>query len=96
MHPAVITSRVARNEFEKIKSAHADILTGMGMQQSRNEALTQQKDQQKSADMQSQQTMKVEMDKAKMVNETTANKNAMDFNIRQSELDIKRAALSSV
>lgn len=88
--PTVITSRAASKEFERIKGRHADILTGLTNQKMRVDAQNQQK----ATEMQNQQVMKNDIDKAKMVNDTTANKDAMDFALRQSEIDIKRAALS--
>ena len=48
------------------------------------------------ADSALQNSMKMEMDKAKMTADTAAQKNAMDFQQKQAELDIKRAALSSI
>lgn len=91
--PSVITSRVAQNQFLDIKSQHADLVTGIGNQKARVDSLMQQRDQQKAMEMQNKQTMETEIQKEKMTADTSAQKNAMDFALKQSELDIKRAAL---
>lgn len=88
----VITSKVAQKDFEKIKSTHANILEGMANQSMKVSAYTQQK----ATEMAAQNSMNMEMEKAKMVADTAAQKNAMDFSIKQSEVDIKRAALAQI
>lgn len=75
-----------------IKSRHADMLTGMSVQALKVSAYNQQK----SAEMQNENSMKMEMDKEKMAADTTSKKNEMDFQIKQAEIDVKRAALSAV
>ncbi len=91
MNPSVITSRTAQKDFEKIKANHADIVSGIAMQAQKNEMLGQQK----QVELAQQNSMKMEMDKAKMVSDTQSQKNAMDFATKQAEIDIKRASLSS-
>ncbi len=87
----VITSRAAKKDYGDIQARHADLLMGMAA----HEAKVSQFRQQKAAEMQNQATMKNEMDKAKLTANTETQKNAMDFHSKQSELDIKRAALSA-
>lgn len=91
MIPAVITSRAARKDLNRIKSEHSLILEGFANHNVRMEALSQQK----AAEQQALGTAKMEMDKSKMVADTATQKNSMDFSLKQQELDIKRAALSS-
>lgn len=92
MSPAVITSRVASKDLEKIKAQHADILTGIANQTIK----IQQYNQQKSVEQQNQQVMRNELEKEKMAANTNDMKTALDFQTKQSELDIKRAALTAV
>ncbi len=89
--PTVITSKVADKDFEKIQSNHASILEGMSNQAIKSENYRAQK----ATELQAQQTQKTEMQKAKMTADTQTQKNAMDFQQKQSEIDIKRASLNS-
>ncbi len=91
---ATITSKKAAQDLLNIKARHADILTGMTNQKMRVDAYNQQKDQEKSAAEQNQRIMQNEMKQAEMTNKTMADKNAMDFHLKNTELNIKRAALS--
>lgn len=88
--PAVVTSRRAQDDMARIKGIHTDVLMGMSVQKVNVESYNQQK----QAEMQQQQVMKADMDKAKMVADTTSQKNALDFQTKQAEIDVKRAALS--
>lgn len=92
MKPAVITSRKAEDHFNDIISQHADIVKGYALQAQKVENYNQQK----QAELQSQNSMKMEIEKTKMTNNTQVAKNADDFAIKQAELDVKRAALSTV
>lgn len=96
MHPSVITSRRAKDELLKIKSVHSTMLQGMEMQSMKVQQFNQQRDQQKAVAMQNEQTMKTELQKSQMVADTEAQKNAISYDLKQSELDIKRVALSSM
>lgn len=87
---AVLTSKPAQKDLEKIKASHELITKGIADQTTKVNA----RNQQKQAELANKNSMKMEMDKEKMVADTTTQKNAMDFSIKQSELDIKRAALS--
>lgn len=89
MKPAVITSRAASKDMEKIKTIHADLLVGLANHQ----VNVQGNKQQKSAEMAQKQTMDGEMKKAEMTANTANQKNALDFQSKQAELDIKRSAL---
>ncbi len=90
VRPIVVSSRIAKDELNNIRSSHANILQGMVGQAQRS----QMNREQKAAALQSQQTMKMEMDKNNMAANTDAQKVHNDFSIAQGELDIKRAALS--
>lgn len=50
--------------------------------------------QQKQANLAAQNSMKAEIEKEKMVANTEAQKNALTFQQKQSEIDVKRAALA--
>ncbi len=64
----------------------------MGM---REQAMkVQQYNQERAATMANENAMRGEMEKEKMTANTETQKNAMDFNIRQGELDVKRAGLN--
>lgn len=89
MKPSVITSRAASKDMERIKTVHADLLTGLSDHQMKVEGYRQQKD----AEMANNQAMQGEMKKAEMVANTANQKNALDFQGKQAELDIKRATL---
>ncbi len=91
---SVITSKKAQQDYLNIKSRHADILTGMTNQKMRVDQYNQQKDQQKMAMDQNQATMQAEMDKEKMAQGTIQQKNTMDFQQKQQELELKKIALS--
>lgn len=88
--PSVITSKPAQDHLNTIKTDHASILEGMANQKVRVDAYNMQK----QSEMATQNAMQSEMQKEKMVNDTTAKKNEMDFAMKQSEIDVKRAALS--
>lgn len=72
------------------------MLQGMEMQSMKVQQFNQQRDQQKAVAMQNEQTMKTELQKSQMVADTEAQKNAISYDLKQSELDIKRVALSSM
>lgn len=90
--PPVITSKIASKDFENIKAQHAELVRGIADQGIKVASYNQQK----SADLQAQQTMKMQADKEKSVADTQAQKDAMTFSQKQAEIDIKRAALSSI
>lgn len=92
MSPSVITSRAAQQDFDKIKSEHSTILTGLADHQMRMEQQNQVKAQKLAED----NSMRNEMEKERMVADTTQKKDAMTFAQKQMELDIKRAALAQV
>lgn len=87
---AVVTSKPAQKDLEKIKTAHADLVTGMMNQKMRMDAYNQQK----AVETTNQNVMQNELEKERMTAQSAAEKNAMDFQIKQSELEIKRAALA--
>lgn len=89
--PTVVTSRVARENFDNIRAQHGDILTGIANQSLKVDAFNQQR----AAEMANTQAMQGEIEKAKISSDTQANQDSMDFSMRQSELDVKRAALAS-
>lgn len=91
MNPAVITSKSASRDLEKIRAQHAAIVDGISNQAVRVAAARQQK----AAEMAAQNTMKMEMDKEKMASNNNAQKNALDFQAKQGDLDIKRASLAA-
>lgn len=86
---SVVSSKPARLHFDKVKAEHADVIQGMADQSQRVEQYKQQK----SSEMQSQETMKNDMDKAKMTANTDTAKMAIDFQKSQAEMDIKRASM---
>ncbi len=88
--PIIISSKAAQKDLLKIKDVHADLVNGMANQQVRVAGYRMQK----AAEMQSQQIVKNEMDKEKMTANTESQKMALDFQTKQSELDIKRASLA--
>lgn len=92
--PAVLTSRRAQKDLFNIKAKHADIVTGMTLQKQRVDFDAQQKEQSKQAQEQNQRTMQYDMKKTQMANDTTVQKNTMDYGVKMADLDIKRAALS--
>lgn len=91
MQPAVITSKPAQRAFMDIKDKHAVLLQDL----TAHKAVVDNRKQQKAAAEQSQLEMNHELAKAKMVADTQAQKNALDFQQKQAELDVKRAALAS-
>lgn len=88
--PSVITSKAAQKDLLNIQSIHSDLVRGLANQKVRVDAFNQNK----AAELVAQNSMKMEMEKEKMVSDTTAQKNAMDFAQKQAELDIKRSVLS--
>ncbi len=91
---ATVTSSKANEDFQNIKQKHADIITGITNQKMRVDQFNQQKQQEQQVAQQNQQVMAQEMKTAEMTNKTVADKNAMDFHLKNTELNIKRAALS--
>ncbi len=88
--PAVITSKVAQDDLNKIKGTHTDLLKGMALQADK---VSQYKTQ-KATELQAQNTMKMQLDKEKQIANTEAQNTAITFAQKQSELDIKRASLA--
>lgn len=88
--PVVVTSKPASKDFERIKANHSEILQGMAIQSDK----VAQYHQQKAAELANQNAIKAEVDKQKMISNTEAQKNALDFASKQAEIDIKRAALA--
>lgn len=91
LSPAVITSKPAQKDFDRIKATHADLVQGMALQAQKVAAYRQQK----AAELQQEQTMRADMDKSTMAANTNVQKNTLDFAAKQGELDIKRAALTA-
>ncbi len=91
MSPSVITSKAASNDLAKIKVAHANIVDGMTNQKMRVDQFNQQRDQQRAADMQNQQTMQNELQKSKMTANSADMKTALDFQSKQADQEIQRA-----
>lgn len=89
--PAVISSKKARQDADTIKANHSTLLQGMARHRVKIDAYTQQK----AIELQNENAVKTEMDKERMVADSTAQKDAMDFALRQAEIDIKRSSLSS-
>lgn len=89
--PAVITSKAATKDLEDIQLHHEEMLSGMATQSMR----VQQYNAQKGAELQAEQSMQNEMKKEKMANDTEVQGQAMDFAMKQAELDVKRAALAA-
>lgn len=89
---AVLTSKPAQKDYERIKSAHADLLQGMVNQADKVAAYKQNK----QAEVAQQNSMQMAMEKEKMTADSAAKKDAMTFAQKQAELDIKRAALSAI
>lgn len=88
--PAVVTSRRAADDYAKIKLQHNDLLNGMAVQSQKITAFNQQK----QSELAAQNSMKAELEKEKMTADSAAKKDALTFQMKQSELDVKRAALS--
>lgn len=89
--PAVITSKVARDDFNKIQSDHSSLLKSMALQSQKVDMHNTNK----ATELAAQNSMKMEMDKAKMTASTDAQREANDFAIRQAEIDVKRAGLNA-
>lgn len=87
---AVVTSKAAQKDLLNIKSQHADLVEGIANQTAKVNEFRQQK----AAELQGQNTMKAEMEKERMVADTQQKKDALTFQQKQAELEIKRAALS--
>lgn len=87
----VITSKLASNDYNKIISAHSDIVQGITNQ---SQKVAQYK-QQKEAEIANKAAMENELKQSQMVADTAAKKDALQFAQKQAELDIKRAALSA-
>lgn len=88
--PAVVTSRRAQEHLDDITVKHADLLNGMSQQSQKVAAFNMQK----QAELQAENSMKAELEKEKMVADTQAKKDALQFQQKEAELNIKRAALS--
>lgn len=86
----VISSKAARNDYNKIVQSHADMVQGMAQQAQRVSQLNRQK----QNELAQRQSMEGEMKKAQLVADTTTQKNAQDFQLKQAELDIRRSALT--
>lgn len=88
--PAVITSRKAERDYADIQAKHREMMNNMQLQSQKVEMFNAQK----AAELQAQNSMQAEIQKEKMVADTTAKKDALQFQQKQSEIDVKRAALS--
>jgi len=86
---SVITSKKAQGDFMKIKARHADILTAMTNQKLKVDAYNQQK----AAEKQNEQIMQNEMKKEQMTQSTATQKNSLDFQTKNAELDIRKAEI---
>lgn len=89
--PTVVTSKAASDDLENIQTRHAEIQADLIAHRD----LMAAKNLEKQAQRESQDAMKADMEKEKMMATTQANKDAQDFHLRKSELDIKRAALAA-
>lgn len=89
--PAVITSRKAQDDLDKIRGHHEQIVTGIADQNMRVQNMNMQKEAQVQAD----NSMKVELEKERMVADTAQKKDALNFAQKQAEIDVKRAALAA-
>lgn len=90
--PAVITSKMAKDDLFNIQQKHSDAVTGMANQSMRLEQMNMQK----QAELQNQNSMKMDMQKAELASSTEIQKQAMQSDLKREELSIKRAALSGV
>lgn len=88
--PAVITSKAADRDYGGIMAKHANLVNDVATQKIRVDAYNQQK----QAEMAAQNSMKMEIEKERMVADTAQKKDALTFQQKQSEIDVKRAALS--
>ncbi len=73
----------------RIQMDHDEMVVGIANQQIKADAYKQQR----AATMQSEATMKNEIEKERMTANTDSQKVALDFQMKQSELDVKRASL---
>lgn len=89
--PAVLTSRKASEDLDKIRGHHEQLVMGMADHNMRVEAMNQQK----QAELQNENSMKMEMEKERMVADTAQKKDALTFQMKQAEIDVKRAALAA-
>lgn len=92
--PAVVTSKKAKKDYGDIKAKHSDIVTGMANQKQRVDAEMAQRTAMTIAESQNQQSMQHDMQKTQMTNDTTNQKNTMDYSVKQQELELKRIALA--
>ena len=90
--PAVITSRAADRHYENIKEQHADILRSMTAQSDKVADFNMRK----QSEMAAQSATNAQFQKDMAATNTQAAKDAMTFAQKQTELDIKRASLSSI
>ena len=86
----VITSQAASKNFAKIKSEHDTLVQELSNQSSKRTAYYQQQ----AADMAAQNSMNMEIAKDKEAAQSDAQRNAMDFNQKQAQIDIQRASLA--
>ncbi len=89
--PIVITSKAAQKDLQNISLKHDEMTQGMQIQAIKSDAYRQQK----AAELQAANVMKNEMDKEKMVANTESKKMALDFQAKQSALDVKRASIGA-
>lgn len=90
--PAIITSRLAQDDLEKIRGEHDSLVRGLAAHQAR----IMGENQRKSQELASENAMKSEMEKAKMVSDTEVKKASIAADMKRAELEIKRAALSAM
>ncbi len=91
MKPSIIlTSKPAQQDLLNIKAAHQDMMIDMANHNVKVDAYKQQK----AAELQTANTMKMEMDKEKMTANTESQRMTLDFQTKQGELNIKRASLT--
>lgn len=88
--PAVITSKAAQKDVADITTKHADIMAELANHTVRVQGVQQQR----AAQMQANQAMQVGMQKDKAAADSEAQNTAIDFALRQAEIDIKRSALA--
>lgn len=83
---AVLTSKPAQKDYNNIVSKHADLVEGIANQAFKVQAYRQQK-----ADaLANEGAIQADLEKSKMVANTETQKNALDFQMRQAELDARR------
>lgn len=81
---------MAKDDLDKIRSQHDEIIKNMADQSVR----VAQYDMQKQSELASKNAMQAEMEKNRMAANTDTQKNTLDFAQKQAETDIKRAAIS--